>query len=122
VRKAAGIEFAGWDPTVSALIAQVEMTELPTMGIRHDALGVHSFGRLEYEIRNGEIIYKDAAPSAAGSPVCRTHTQTATCCIRSRVASVSLPLRIFPSNTTSIDCPPHRSDAGWDPCVGGNLS
>src|ERR687898_2700061 len=30
VRKAAGIEFPGWDPTMSALIAQVEMTEEPS--------------------------------------------------------------------------------------------
>jgi 2-polyprenyl-6-methoxyphenol hydroxylase-like FAD-dependent oxidoreductase len=62
VRKTAGIEFAGWDPTVSALIAEVEMTELPKMGMRQDAIGVHSFGRLEYEIRNGEIIFKDVGP------------------------------------------------------------
>src|SRR3712207_6712004 len=29
VRKAAGIEFAGWDPTTSWLIAEVELTEEP---------------------------------------------------------------------------------------------
>src|ERR1700704_1518058 len=34
VRKAAGIEFPGWDPTTSALLAQVEMTEEPETGIR----------------------------------------------------------------------------------------
>ena len=34
VRKAAGIEFPGWDPTTSSLIAQVEMTEEPELGIR----------------------------------------------------------------------------------------
>ncbi len=27
IRKAAGIEFPGWDPTTSALIAEVEMAE-----------------------------------------------------------------------------------------------
>jgi hypothetical protein len=32
------------------------------LGIRHDALGVHSFGRLEYEIRDGEVVYKDGGP------------------------------------------------------------
>ena len=32
VRKAAGIEFPGWDPTTSALIAEVEMAEEPEMG------------------------------------------------------------------------------------------
>ena len=29
IRKAAGIEFPGWDPTMSCLIAEVEMAEEP---------------------------------------------------------------------------------------------
>jgi 2-polyprenyl-6-methoxyphenol hydroxylase-like FAD-dependent oxidoreductase len=62
VRKAAGIDFPGWDPTVSSLIAEVEMTEAPEMGIRHDAIGVHGIGRVEYEIRDGEVVYKDVGP------------------------------------------------------------
>src|SRR4051812_983509 len=32
VRKAAAIEFPGWDPTVSSLIAEVEMAEEPKLG------------------------------------------------------------------------------------------
>ena len=47
IRKAAGIEFPGWDPTVSSLIAEVEMSEEPELGIRHDANGTHAIGRLE---------------------------------------------------------------------------
>ncbi|MFI5238807.1 MAG: FAD-dependent monooxygenase [Gemmatimonadales bacterium] len=62
VRKAAGIEFPGWDPTVSSLIAEAEMADVPELGIRHDAIGTHGIGRLEYEIRDGEIIYKDEGP------------------------------------------------------------
>jgi 2-polyprenyl-6-methoxyphenol hydroxylase-like FAD-dependent oxidoreductase len=62
IRKAAGIEFPGWDATKSNLIAEVEMTEEPVLGIRHDAIGVHGLGRLEYEIRNGEVLYKDEGP------------------------------------------------------------
>ena len=48
VRKAAGIEFPGWDPTTSYLIAEVEIDTgvTPEWGIRHDALGVHSLSRL----------------------------------------------------------------------------
>ncbi|OBG34362.1 hypothetical protein A5672_22945 [Mycobacterium alsense] len=46
VRKAAGIDFPGWDPTMSYLLAEAEMAfapgEAPQWGIRHDALGVHS--------------------------------------------------------------------------------
>src|SRR5437899_603401 len=47
IRKAAGIEFAGWDPTTSSLIAQVELTDEPEWGTRRDAIGVHAFSRLE---------------------------------------------------------------------------
>src|SRR5690606_7141838 len=60
VRKAAGIEFAGWDPTMSSLIAEVEMAEEPEWGTREDALGVHGLGRVEYEIRDGEVVYADS--------------------------------------------------------------
>ena len=62
VRKAAGIEFPGWDPTTSALIAEAEMAEEPELGIRRDARGIHAFGRLEYEIRDGEVVYMDGGP------------------------------------------------------------
>jgi 2-polyprenyl-6-methoxyphenol hydroxylase-like FAD-dependent oxidoreductase len=62
VRKAAGIEFPGWDPTTSSLIAEVELAEEPELGIHTDDIGVHSFGRLEYEIRDGEVVYMDRGP------------------------------------------------------------
>jgi 2-polyprenyl-6-methoxyphenol hydroxylase-like FAD-dependent oxidoreductase len=62
VRKAAGIEFPGWDPTISSLIAELEMTEEPELGIHRNAFGVHSFGKVEYEIRDGEVAYKDGGP------------------------------------------------------------
>jgi 2-polyprenyl-6-methoxyphenol hydroxylase-like FAD-dependent oxidoreductase len=59
VRKTAGIDFPGWDPTMSALIAEVEMTEKPELGMRRDPRGVYGLGRVEYEIRDGQVIYKD---------------------------------------------------------------
>ncbi|MGD1059547.1 MAG: FAD-dependent monooxygenase, partial [Solirubrobacteraceae bacterium] len=62
IRKAAGIEFPGWDPTKSNLIAEAEMTEQPELGMRRDAIGVHAIGRLEYEIRDGEVVYADDGP------------------------------------------------------------
>jgi 2-polyprenyl-6-methoxyphenol hydroxylase-like FAD-dependent oxidoreductase len=62
VRKAAGIEFPGWDPTKSNLIAEVEVTEEPELGIRRDAVGIHAIGRLEYEIRDGEVVYGGGGP------------------------------------------------------------
>jgi 3-(3-hydroxy-phenyl)propionate hydroxylase len=47
IRKGAGIEFPGWDPTRSNLIAEVETTEEPPQGVRHDATGVHGLHRME---------------------------------------------------------------------------
>ena len=62
VRKAAGIDFPGWDPSTSAVIAEVEMEEKPELGIRRDDKGIHALGRVEYEIRDGEVIYADEGP------------------------------------------------------------
>ena len=62
VRTAAGIEFSGWDATKSFLIAQVELAEEPEWGVHHDALGRHAFGKVEYAVRDGEVVYSDAGP------------------------------------------------------------
>jgi 2-polyprenyl-6-methoxyphenol hydroxylase-like FAD-dependent oxidoreductase len=62
VRKAAGIEFPGWDPTTSALIAEVEMTGQPEFGVHQNAFGIHSFGRREYKIVDGKVVYADSGP------------------------------------------------------------
>jgi 2-polyprenyl-6-methoxyphenol hydroxylase-like FAD-dependent oxidoreductase len=58
VRKAAGIDFPGWDPTTSALLAEVEMAEEPELGIRRTPSGMHALGKVEYEIKDGEVVYK----------------------------------------------------------------
>jgi 3-(3-hydroxy-phenyl)propionate hydroxylase len=47
IRKAAGIEFPGWDPTRSNLIAEVETNEEPPQGVRHDATGIHAVHMME---------------------------------------------------------------------------
>ena len=57
VRKAAGIDFPGWDPTTSALLAEVEMAEEPPLGIRRTASGMHALGKVEYDIKDGEVVY-----------------------------------------------------------------
>ena len=62
IRKAAGIDFPGWDPTTSALIAEAEMAEEPELGMRRDALGIHALGREEYEIVDGQVVYADSGP------------------------------------------------------------
>ena len=62
IRNAAGIAFPGCDPTASSLIGEVEMAETPEFGIHRTALGVHSFGRKEYRIVDGRIVYADRGP------------------------------------------------------------
>ncbi len=47
VRKTAGIEFPGWDPTTSWLIAEAQMSAEPEWGFRYDAAGGHGIGKLE---------------------------------------------------------------------------
>jgi 3-(3-hydroxy-phenyl)propionate hydroxylase len=47
IRKAAGIEFPGFDPTKSNLIAEVEVTEETPRGPRYDARGVHGLHVME---------------------------------------------------------------------------
>ena len=65
IRKLAGIEFRGWDPTVSHLIAEAEMTGEPPWGIRRSEKGINGISKLEdgkrvrvllveNEIRQGE--------------------------------------------------------------------
>jgi len=66
IRKAAGIEFPGWDPSTSSLIAEVEMAEKPEQGIRRDARGVHGLGRVKYEIRDGKVVYPDSGTVRVG--------------------------------------------------------
>ena len=80
IRREAGIDFPGWEATRSNLIAEVEMTEEPPLGIRHDANGIHALGRLEYEIVDGQVVYAaegpvrvtlSEAPPGVGDPTLR---------------------------------------------------
>jgi 2-polyprenyl-6-methoxyphenol hydroxylase-like FAD-dependent oxidoreductase len=47
IRKKAGIDFPGWGPSVSYLIAEAEMTGEPAWGIRYAGKGIHGLGKLE---------------------------------------------------------------------------
>jgi 3-(3-hydroxy-phenyl)propionate hydroxylase len=69
IRKAAGIAFPGWDPTKSWLIAEVETTEEPAWGFRHDAVGTHAIGRLEG--RNRASVVLSERQVGAGEPTLR---------------------------------------------------
>ncbi len=67
IRKAAGIDFPGWDPTRSNLIAEVEVTEEPPRGIRRDAIGVHGLHRLE-DGRTERVIVTERELETSGEP------------------------------------------------------
>jgi 3-(3-hydroxy-phenyl)propionate hydroxylase len=62
IRKTAGIDFPGWDATTSNILAEVEMTEKPPYGVHRSPAGMYAFGREEYDIKGGEIIYKEVGP------------------------------------------------------------
>ena len=59
IRKAASIEFPGWDPSVSQLIAEVEMDDEPELGIRHDDKGIHAIGPLDDGERFGIVVREE---------------------------------------------------------------
>ena len=47
IRKKAAIDFPGWDPTTSFLIAEVEMAEEAEWGLRRDEKGMRSLSKME---------------------------------------------------------------------------
>jgi 2-polyprenyl-6-methoxyphenol hydroxylase-like FAD-dependent oxidoreductase len=47
IRKKTGIDFPGWDPTTSYLIAEVETTQEPEWGIRRSEKGIDAIGKLD---------------------------------------------------------------------------
>jgi 3-(3-hydroxy-phenyl)propionate hydroxylase len=57
VRKGAGIDFLGWDATTSSLLAEVEMTDEPELGVRRTPSGTHALGKVEYEVVDGKVVY-----------------------------------------------------------------
>ncbi|KYG24525.1 hypothetical protein SE92_33290 [Bradyrhizobium sp. AT1] len=69
VRKSAGIDFPGSDPTLSNLMAEVEMREAPAFGLRHDALGFHGLSQTE----SGRVlvVVTEATLDRAGAPTLR---------------------------------------------------
>lgn len=69
VRKTAGIDFAGSDPTLSNLMAEVAMREEPEFGLRHDALGFHGLSKME----SGRVlvVVTEATLTHSGEPTLR---------------------------------------------------
>jgi hypothetical protein len=64
VRKKAGIDFPGWDPSISYLIAEVEMTEEPAWGVRRGEKGVNALRKLEDGRRVGAVLVEPCVGKA----------------------------------------------------------
>src|SRR5688572_17217525 len=74
IRKAAGIEFAGWDATTSWLIAEVATAEEPQWGFHRDAVGIHGFAKLEDG--RARAVLTEAKPGFASEPTLRDLSAT----------------------------------------------
>ena len=70
VRKDAGIEFPGWDASVSSLIAEVELREEPEWGIRRDENGTQAIGKLDDGPRVS-VVLTERYSGQAGEPTLR---------------------------------------------------
>ncbi|HKT29599.1 FAD-dependent monooxygenase [Dyella sp.] len=66
VRKLAGIEFAGWEPSMSWLIAEADMAEEPEWGIRYTDAGMQAIGKLEDG--RAHLVLTEAQLGPAGEP------------------------------------------------------
>jgi len=77
VRKAAGIEFAGWDPSSSSLIAEVEMAGEPEWGVRRDERGIHGLGELD-EGRRVRVVVREEHLGHTGEPTLRDLSEAIT--------------------------------------------
>jgi 3-(3-hydroxy-phenyl)propionate hydroxylase len=70
IRKQAGIEFPGWEPSLSSLVAEVEMSEEPERGIRRDDKGQHGLGRLE-DGKRIRVVVSERHVGQTGEPTLR---------------------------------------------------
>jgi 3-(3-hydroxy-phenyl)propionate hydroxylase len=70
VRKAAGIDFPGLDPSTSWLVAEVEMDEEPEIGMRREGGGIGPVDRVEGGGRY-RVVLKEQHDENAGEPTLR---------------------------------------------------
>src|SRR3954451_20635306 len=90
IRKAAGIEFAGWDASTSSLIAEVEMDGEPELGVQRDAKGIHALGRLD-DGRVG-VVGREEQLGATGEPTLRDLSRLLVA-VRGRITGCAAPPR-----------------------------
>ena len=76
VRKTAGIEFPGWDPSTSQLIAEVQMAEDPPLGLHRDVFGIHAFNKLD--AGRVRVMVTEQQVGRTGEPMLRDLSETLT--------------------------------------------
>jgi 3-(3-hydroxy-phenyl)propionate hydroxylase len=70
IRKAAGIDFAGWDASTTWLIAEVAWSEEPEWGFRTDAIGSHAIGKLD-DGKRARLVLTERRIDNSGEPTLR---------------------------------------------------
>jgi len=70
VRKTAGIDFPGWDASVSNLIAEVETAQPPELGFRLALNGIHGIGKVD-EGPRVRIVLMEEQVGATAEPTLR---------------------------------------------------
>jgi 2-polyprenyl-6-methoxyphenol hydroxylase-like FAD-dependent oxidoreductase len=75
IRKKAGIDFPGWDPSVSYLIAEVEMAQEPAWGVHGDARGTYAIGKLD-DGKRARVVLREESVEQGDEPVLDDVRQT----------------------------------------------
>lgn len=67
IRKEAGIDFPGWDASSSYLIAEIETTDEPPLGVRRDEKGFHAIGKLD-DGKRARAVFREKSVGQTGAP------------------------------------------------------
>lgn len=70
IRKKARIDFPGWNPSTSYLIAEIETAEEPEWGVRRSEKGINAIAKLE-DGNHARIVLNEKQVSQGGEPTLR---------------------------------------------------
>jgi 2-polyprenyl-6-methoxyphenol hydroxylase-like FAD-dependent oxidoreductase len=70
IRKKAGIDFSGWGPTTSWLIAEIETAAEPEWGIRRNEKGINAFAKLE-DGKRARVVVNEPPVAQGDEPTLR---------------------------------------------------
>jgi 3-(3-hydroxy-phenyl)propionate hydroxylase len=70
IRKKSGIDFPGWDPSTSYLIAEVETAEEPEWGLRHGEKGNNAIAKLD-EGKRARVVLVEQHVGQSDEPTLR---------------------------------------------------